>query len=711
MKRLGLLVFLLLLPYLSYGADDTSTALLMPPGTDKSLEYLGLVFGAVGGLPLGPGSPLFNQMAQVLNQVILIIAFVVIAYTTLVSAINTAQEGEVMGKKWSIIWVPVRMAAGLFLLAPSATGYSYIQVFVMWFIVNGIGLADKIWDQVISGTIESGESLAIPEETHSTSTNSAEAVSGILTSKMCSQFLNTEDLGLDLKEDIVLFRDGDIIGWGYEGSREPICGYIIIPKFTSFLGGAYARALNIDREAEEETKKELYFSEIANIDSYLDGPADEALSLDKKDWTLTTDIQGAAAMLDNAIVSMTTTTPEVADFSAIGEGAHMDGWIHAGSYYFKIVAGNAYSLDPPNLKTTYMPMNLSDEFGDVGNTHQETIESRANNYLQEGHDALYDPIGPERSTATEGYDDSASSGLENEASDAFNAIFGTFFIDIALSIIDEIHHGHGDPLLSMSVVGANIVMICEALIFAAAIGLFVLQLITGICSCCDPLASTMTFVVNTVIPVAIGVILMCWSGGMMLAIYVPLIPFLVFTFSAFAWFFLVIEAMVAAPLIALGLVIPSDDEIGRAATGGMLIMHIFLRPSLMIVGFVLGIKLMYVGAGMLNFGFEYVLLTQITGIGIFGAVAIVVLYSGLCLTIVHECFSLIFIVPDKVMTWMGGQAEHSKVMENVKQAKGYADKGASVGSSAMKGGAAAAGTAGKATGTAINTAVTAVAMA
>lgn len=697
MKRLGLLCLLFCLPQMSWAV----TTLLMPPGTDKSLEYLGLVFGAVGGLPLGPGSPIFSQMSLILNQVILVMAFIVVAYTTLVSAINTAQEGEAMGKKWSIIWVPVRVAGGLFLLLPSSTGYSYIQIFVMWFIVNGIGLADQIWDQVIAGTIESGTSLYTAESTNSTSSNSAEAVSGILQSKMCSDFLNTGDHGLDLKEDITLFRDGDIIGWGYADTKEPICGYVIIPKFSSFLRDAYSETLEIDIEAEEEEKKQQYFAEVAAIDSMLDGPAQEALELDKADWALTGDIEDAAALLDNAIISMTTSTPDVVDFSAIGEGAHMDGWIHAGSYYFKLVAGSAYSLTPPSIKTVYMKMNLFDEFGDAGNAHESTIEAKANNYLQAAHDELYGPVGPERNTMTEGYDDSASTGLQNEAATAFNSIFGTFFTDVALAIIDSIHGSNEDPIVAMGIAGSNIVIICEAIIFAAAIGVFLLQLVTGIMACCNPLASSVNFVVYTIIPVALGVLLLCWAGGLSLAIYVPLIPYLVFSFAAFAWFFLVIEAMVAAPLIALGIIIPSEDEIGRAATGAMLLMHIFLRPSLMIVGFVMGTKLLYIGSGMLNFGFEYVLLTQITGIGIFGAVAIVVLYCGLALTIVHECFSMIFIVPDKVMTWMGGQAEHSKVMENVKQVKGYEEKAAGAGSSIMKGGVQAAGEAGKEVGTTV----------
>ena len=670
-------------------------ALLMPPGTDKSMEYLGMVFGAVGGLPLGTGTPLFSQMLQVFNQVILILAFIVIAYVTVVSAINTAQEGELLGKKLSMIWIPVRVAAGIFLLVPSASGYSYIQVFMMWFIVNGVGLADRIWEQVIASTMASGQSI-VSVETHSNSTNSTQVVNNILKSRMCATKLNEEDLDLSIDEPITIFRDGDIIGWGYSSTSDPICGYVAIPSFSSYLANAYANLIDADLEEKNESKKSLFYNAIASVDDSLKSTAYEALYLDKDEWSLYSSLSQEASFLDAEIINLTTVTPNLNEFDDISEGARRDGWIHAGSYYFKLVAGASYQLQPPNITTAYTDMSLEDEFGTTGKEYQASIYARANNYILSA-DKEY-TTSPSRNTSTERWTSGGVNGLTSEAATAYNAIFGDFFSEIALLIIDYIHHSDKDPIVSMGMIGSSIVLIVEGLLFAAAIGVFALQLVAGVMSCCNPLASAVDFVVGTIMPVALGLLLMTWAGGMSLAIYVPLIPYLVFTFAAFSWFFLVIEAMVAAPLVALGLVIPSEDEIGKAATGVMLVMNIFLRPALMVVGFIIGSKLVTIAVGMLNFGFSYVLLVQITGIGLFGAVAVICLYSALCLAILHECFSMIYILPDKVMTWMGGQAEHSKVMDNVKQAKGYQEKGASTGSSILKGAVSGAGQLGSSLG-------------
>ena len=75
---------------------------------------------------------------------------IIIMYTLLVSTMNTAHEGQMLGQKWSSIWVPIRSTVGLALLIPKASGYCLMQVFFMWIVVQGVGAADKIWDAALS---------------------------------------------------------------------------------------------------------------------------------------------------------------------------------------------------------------------------------------------------------------------------------------------------------------------------------------------------------------------------------------------------------------------------------------------------------------------------------------------------------------------------------------------------------------------------------
>ena len=52
--------------------------------------------------------------------------------------LNTANDGEVMGRNWSSLWTPVRIVAGGAVLLPTASGFSFIQLVVLMFALWGV---------------------------------------------------------------------------------------------------------------------------------------------------------------------------------------------------------------------------------------------------------------------------------------------------------------------------------------------------------------------------------------------------------------------------------------------------------------------------------------------------------------------------------------------------------------------------------------------
>ncbi|MGI9214189.1 MAG: DotA/TraY family protein, partial [Gammaproteobacteria bacterium] len=148
-----LILSILFLLYGLFTPSEAIAGVFDPPVTDKSVEYLGIVFGNnIGGLHLGTStntSAFLGNLFEKLNGIVVAIATVVLLYTSILSTVNTAQDGEIMGKKWSSVWIPLRSSMGLLLLAPiPGSGYSLIQVAVMWIVLNGIGAADTIWNLV-----------------------------------------------------------------------------------------------------------------------------------------------------------------------------------------------------------------------------------------------------------------------------------------------------------------------------------------------------------------------------------------------------------------------------------------------------------------------------------------------------------------------------------------------------------------------------------
>jgi defect-in-organelle-trafficking protein DotA len=135
----------------------------------------------------------------------------------------------------------------------------------------------------------------------------------------------------------------------------------------------------------------------------------------------------------------------------------------------------------------------------------------------------------------------------------------------------------------------------------------------------------------------------------------------VFAFGALGWIISVIEAMVAGPLVALQVLVPSEHQgpFGKAEGALMMLFEIFLRPTLMIFGMMAAMLLATVAIKMVNAGFGIVFnsfgkATWSTGDPIFFFMMMGA-YVMLVLAVLNKCFALINVVPQQVMGWIGGK--------------------------------------------------------
>lgn len=171
-----------------------------------------------------------------------------------------------------------------------------------------------------------------------------------------------------------------------------------------------------------------------------------------------------------------------------------------------------------------------------------------------------------------------------------------------------------------------------------------------------------------IVVILISPLLISWMGvmvaiGFTTAFYLPFLPYLIFTFGTIAWLMAVIEAMVAAPIVALGVTHPEGEGIlGKGEAAIMLLMNVFLRPSMMIIGYIAGIMLCYVSVWIINAGFSNVLSFLQTDAytswaGIYSFFFGIVVYTTAYLAVAEKSFTLIHILPDQVLRWIGGHAE------------------------------------------------------
>ena len=120
---------------------------------DRSVQMLNHIFGdVVNKLALNGDiegvtqtNSILASMFGVFNSAVLVVGSLIITYIAIVGVLSTANDGEVLGKKWSTMWVPVRLAFSVLMLLPTTTGYSMIQLFVLMIALWGAGAANNTY--------------------------------------------------------------------------------------------------------------------------------------------------------------------------------------------------------------------------------------------------------------------------------------------------------------------------------------------------------------------------------------------------------------------------------------------------------------------------------------------------------------------------------------------------------------------------------------
>ena len=99
--------------------------------------------------------------------------------------------------------------------------------------------------------------------------------------------------------------------------------------------------------------------------------------------------------------------------------------------------------------------------------------------------------------------------------------------------------------------------------------------------------------------------------------------------------------------------------------------------------------LLRAGIALVNFGFIPAI-NEGAAVSIFSILVILGLYVGIMTSIVNKSFSLIYLLPNQIMRWMGGSAESGDPSDMVKEAKGSFDSGAGQGQKGLEAGHAKA---------------------
>ncbi len=723
---------LLFVPLPLWAADD----LLTPTQQDLSMHYLSMIFGVVDGVLHGTGSQILGKMFSTFNSAILLMSAVIITYIFITSILNTAHEGEFLGRKWSSIWVPLRTVTGIGLLLPKASGYSMIQVLVMWVIVQGVGAADHLWKTTLDYLQQSGAVVQAEQNINGGSVdNSAfftKVIAPIFKSEVCMLALQQAEAKQNQPQRVqvpnfaaslhigntstgapvnyaqdssaAIFFPGTFQDTAFKDSLRGTCGRLQWNFIKPQQSGESAAQLAVGMST---ALQQLAFSLLPlaqSVANRITDPNAQPVSSGDPMLFPVTRLVGAS-MTYFGIMKPLLNTGGGADakYKSFIKRSGELGWVLAGSYYYQIAAlsqsarknNNAAADLSSNVEPQFNPNYAGDPFNSFKDnpTNKVVVEYIVNNLKsitsENGPIDQYAVKEAALSKQQSGNTDSGDSGYKFPGlsdvktsgggfGSAVNGIMGFIFnklmsgtAEFQKKLSDAVGSGGMDPIFGLVTIGNSLVTQIET----AWVGIFIGIIGLGLVNVGVGLAAGF-WSVGLAVNIALAVITLLmsflplftiWAGinfvlGCTLSYYIPLLPFILFLLGTITWFAAVLEAIIAAPLVALGITHPEGhDFLGKAEQATMLLASVFLRPILMIFGFIFGIILSYVAIELFNKGFVIAIqfLREYNGdfLVIVYQTAVMSVYTATTLAIISRSFSMIYEVPNKVLRWIGGPTE------------------------------------------------------
>jgi len=668
-----------------------------PPAGDTSVDFMREVFGSIvgmissgGNLQTGQADGVLGSMMKVFNSAVLFLGMLFVGYTTVKGTVDSAHDGEILGKKMSSIWIPLRTVGGTALLLPLGSGYSLIQIGILWLALQGIGVADAVWKAAIE-QINRDNMISRPMIP-----DSRPLAANILKFEVCAAAMNKQfqDSGRSTRiqpasANQVLTNTGEVLNYDVFDAVPAVGAYTTTQNFSnaqytvtsyqwkandnSYLNPVVCGGISWKQSWEASAgnsntkviKAPIMAAHAQAVQSMIQELQPVAAQIVAGQKPATGAVDRAANNYENALrnaaknaVSQTNDRARSDFLQAAKDG----GWIFAGTWYNHIVKMNDVMQSTLNGLPTSEPIDITDkETKDALQTYQDAMAA-ADEYTRNRVEGIRQVYYNQTDVRAPQQGEGAWEYVRKLISAPFMGAINLMTQSIAGSNLNH--------MSQMKSFGDTIVGTGEALLATMAAA-------TGTANSAAAKATVgLAFDVGAVIQFLSGLVttltIALFFFGAVLSTYVPMIPFITWMTSVVNWFVLALESVIAGPLFAVAHVHPDgDDAVGKAGHGYMMTLSLVMRPSLMLFGLIGGMLLTQPVVGLINIAF----MTVVAGVqadsttGIVSFFAYVAIYVTVMTTVVHIVFSLIHWIPDNILRWLGAHAG------GISSAEGAGDKG------------------------------------
>lgn len=654
------LLILGLIPSVAIAGD-----IFKPSSDDLSIKILDQIFGGLHNTGLDQ----FGEVMMIFNVACLSIGGILAAYTIISGTINTAHDGEIMGKKGGGHWLAIRYGIGTALLLPILPGgYCVIQGLVMWCIVQGVGLADQIWTG-FNKKPQVGISLQYANTAKMSILKVAEdaylASVCVAARKRALDEASKDSDVLQLKEKydfrMLVDADGRTFYFGDQKSTlsflgKSDCGYVQLPKkieSQTVQTGAASNGTGVlgslDNIFKPADLSELDASHVMQTAKLVLKMKDLAERTVKNNTTVGKDAKKYYKEILDAsndyMKNIEKTAKSIVAKKGTTESADgkQYGWILAGASFNSVITNSnkiaSFMNAFPNSASS---INLDDDRAFA----QEAATYMIGNQVLSGKGVQF--------SSEPGSKPSLQANEQKFKNDnSTGAKFTAKLTEIITTVnLYELKNDMRHPVIILNDMGNRFLSAFAVM----AIAVPTLAITTG----WIPLVGT---AITSFISIAMTFLFLPLTTlvavGFMLAWVLPFIPFMIWLGCVFGYFIQVIIAIFAAPIWCLMHLHPNGDDLtGKGGNGYTLLMGLLLRPALLVIGFIGAMIVSSVGGEFINkVFFQIFSYSQSEGNGVLGMLSIIaggLIYSIVMFTFLKKCFGIIHIIPDEILQWVGG---------------------------------------------------------
>ncbi|NBV28287.1 hypothetical protein EBS02_04605, partial [bacterium] len=671
--------------------------------TDLSVNYLINIFGPISNILYSPVNSV-SVLIKAFSTCLVGLAFLTGGFIGFKTAFTGSSEGNIFGEKISSLSAPLKIVGGLAFLIPDSTGYSTIQHFVFWVILNGVGFANQLWNQV-AVNYEMGNSLTVQSssavEVNSQIENVTKDLFYLALMKLIIEYKKPESSELlttpiDYASEFQGSGKAGAICFGPEACTYEGC---VVFENTTLTNCEENAVSDFPVKDSSDKNQKMTTKDLAIIfNNFIDSIKQESLILYPFAYDLSYSsenfIDGEREALDagkffgkEACYSIiqgyendliTALLPYVPNNSSTDDANSMrsNGWLGAAFYYWTLSQPSQDGSAAINTLLHALSSNAESEsfsqtiFPKVTvsaqdlTVHQKKLKNQDLTEYQQPLKNYVDTIFQAKnkisssSTYTAIINSTSTAGL-----DSLMKISATNFL-VAMLIPQDRDYYAVDYDLSKDrfseFIKSNARVITGVITFIQVMVIITfLMTMTTFYSGMSPVWNIIVYFVCTLTFMLIPFMTMIMGTAIMGSIYIAMLPGLIFAAGVLSWFCKVIELVIAAPIVSLAVMIPSEDDSARIQHACMQLLVVTLRPALMIIGYVLASKLVQINIMFIGGAYNYLgqeLSVNSTGGGI---MFLVMMYEFTTLTtvsVIARSFNLINMLPDQVFMMMSVQS-------------------------------------------------------